>query len=382
MKKPDDISFLSHFSKLPDPRIVGLSTYPLNEIILVTLCAVLSGCDDFVDIADYGKEKLEFLRKFLAFTNGVPSHDTFASVFRVIDFETFSQCFISWVKSLSESLDGIIAIDGKTIRGSQDRKNGKAAIHMVSAFAHAQGLVVGQQKVDCKSNEITAIPELLNKLVIEGAIITIDAMGCQKEIAKKIISKKADYLLAVKGNQPSLLEQIEKFFTYQHNMGFKKYQHDFYEETYGDHGRIEIRKHWVSSDISWLTYDKDWSKLSSIGMVESTRIIDDKSTTELRYYISSITGLKAKDFGLQVRSHWSIENNLHWVMDVSFGDDASRNRKDSSSENLHLIRQIAFNIIKLDPAKKSIKTKRKNAGWNNDYLLQLLQNAKLLGAVC
>jgi len=373
-----NMSFLSHFSKLPDPRIMGLTTYPLQEIILVTLCAVLSGCDDFVDIAEYGKEKLEFLRTLLAFENGSPSHDTLCNVFRMLDFEIFSECFISWVRSLSQSLEGIVAIDGKTMRGSQDRKNGKAAIHMLSAFAHSQGLVIGQQKVDSKSNEITAIPTLLDKLVIAGAVVTIDAMGCQKDIAKKIISKEADYLLAVKGNQGALLEQITKFFNYQIKNDFNKYQYDFHEETYGDHGRIEIRKHWVSSDISWLTYDKDWCKLSSIGVVESTRIIGDKSTTELRYYISSILGIKAIDFANQVRSHWSIENNLHWVMDVSFADDDSRNRKDNAPENLHLIRQIAFNIIKLDTDKKSVKTKRKKASWNDKYLAILLQNAKLI----
>jgi predicted transposase YbfD/YdcC len=380
MRTKQDITFMSHFSKLPEPRISGMVTYPLNEILLVSLCAVLSGCDDFVEISEYGKEKLEFLRKFLPFSNGIPSHDTYANVFRMLDFTAFSECFISWVKSLSESLEGIIAIDGKTLRGSQDRKHGKAAIHMVSAFAHAQGLVLGQQKVSDKSNEITAIPELLDKLVIEGAIITIDAMGCQKEIAKKIVSKKADYLLAVKGNQPTLFSQIEKFFSYHRLSEFKKRRHDFHEETFGDHGRIEIRKHWTSSEISWLTSDKDWCKLSSIGMIEETRIIGDKSSTELRYYISSINNLKARDLAHQARSHWSVENNLHWVMDVSFKDDASRNRKDNSAENFHLIKQIAFNIIKLNPIKKSIKVKRKNASWNNTFLLQLLSTAKFINS--
>jgi predicted transposase YbfD/YdcC len=374
----EDISFLSYFSKLSDPRIKGLTTYPLQEIILMTLCGVLSGCDDFVDISEYGKEKITFLRTLLPFENGVPSHDTLSNVFRMLDFEVFSECFINWVKSLSCSLEGVVAIDGKTMCGSQDRKNGKAAIHMVSAFAHAQGLVIGQEKVDSKSNEITAIPTLLDKLVITGAIVTIDAMGCQKDIAKKIISKEADYLLAVKGNQASLLEQIAKFFTYQIKLGFAKYPHDFYEETYGDHGRIEIRKHWVSHNINWLTYDKDWCKLSAIGAVESTRIIGDKSSVELRYYISSVKDIKAIDFADQVRSHWSIENNLHWVMDVSFADDRARNRKDNSAENLHLVRQIAFNIIKLDDAKKSVKTKRKRASWNDNYLFSLLQKAKLI----
>lgn len=357
-----------------------MSTYPLNEILLVTLCAVLSGCDDFVDIAEYGTEKIIFLKQFLPFSSGIASHDTFSNVFRMIDFQAFSDCFMSWVKSLVNHLDGVIAIDGKTICGSQDRIKGKAAIHMISAFAHSQGLVVGQQKVDAKSNEITAIPVLLDKLAIEGAIVTIDAMGCQKDIAKKIISKKADYVLAVKGNQPTLLEQIEKFFTYHIPRGFQKYKYDYYEVTDGDHGRIEIRKYWTSSDISWLNWERIWSGMKSIGVVESTRIIGDKTSTELRYYISSIESLKAEKLAMASRAHWSIENNLHWVMDVGFNDDASRNRKDNSAANLHLIRQIAFNIIKLDSVKKSIKTKRKNAGWNDSYMLKLLQNAKLLDA--
>jgi predicted transposase YbfD/YdcC len=219
---------------------------------------------------------------------------------------------------------------------------------------------------------------LLDKLAIEGAIITIDAMGCQKEIAKKIINKKADYVLAVKGNQPTLLEQIEKFFTYHRPRGFQKYQYDYYEVTDGNHGRIEIRKYWTSSDISWLNWEQKWSCMKSIGVVESTRIIGDKISTELRYYISSIESLKAEKLASVSRAHWSIENNLHWVMDVGFNDDKSRNRKDNSAANLHLIRQIAFNIIKLDPTKKSIKTKHKNAGWNDSYVLKLLQNAKLL----
>ena len=375
-----DVSFLSHFNNLSDPRIRGMSTYPLNEILLVTLCAVLSGCDDFVDIAEYGTEKIIFLKQFLPFSNGIASHDTFSNVFRMIDFQAFSDCFMSWVKSLVNHLDGVIAIDGKTICGSQDRIKGKAAIHMISAFAHSQGLVVGQQKVDAKSNEITSIPVLLDKLAIEGAIVTIDAMGCQKDIAKKIISKKADYVLAVKGNQPTLLEQIEKFFAYHIPIGFQKYQYDYYEVTDGDHGRIEIRKYWTSSDISWLNWERIWSGMKSIGVVESTRIIGDKTSTELRYYISSIESLKAEKLAMASRAHWSIENNLHWVMDVGFNDDASRNRKDNSAANLHLIRQIAFNIIKLDSVKKSIKTKRKNAGWNDSYMLKLLQNAKLLDA--
>ncbi|OYX67922.1 MAG: ISAs1 family transposase, partial [Rhodospirillales bacterium 35-44-4] len=247
-------------------------------------------------------------------------------------------CFMSWVKSLVSYLDGVIAIDGKTIRGSQDKIKGKAAIHMISSFAHSQGLVVGQQKVEAKSNEITAIPALLDKLAIEGAIVTIDAMGCQKDIAKKIISKKADYVLAVKGNQATLLEQIEKFFTYHIPNGFQKYQHDYYEVTDGDHGRIEVRKYWTSSDISWLNWERIWPGMKSIGVVESTRIIGDKTSTELRYYISSIESLKAKKLGITSRAHWSIENNLHWVMDVVFNDDASRNRKDNSAANLHLIR--------------------------------------------
>ena len=357
-----------------------MSTYPLNEILLVTLCAVLSGCDDFIDIAEYGIEKIHFLKKFLPFSNGIASHDTFSNVFRMIDFQAFSDCFMSWVKSLVSHLDGVIAIDGKTICGSQDRVKGKAAIHMISAFAHSQGLVVGQQKVDAKSNEITAIPILLDKLAIEGAIVTIDAMGCQKDIAKKITSKNANYVLAVKGNQPTLFEKIENFFAFHIPRGFPKYQYDYYEVTDGDHGRIEIRKYWTSSDISWLNWEQICSGMKSIGVVESTRIIGDKTSTELRYYISSIESLKAEKLAMASRAHWSIENNLHWVMDVGFNDDASRNRKDNSAANLHLIRQIAFNIIKLDSVKKSVKTKRKNAGWNDSYMLKLLQNAKLLDA--
>lgn len=361
------IAFLAHFEALKDPRQLVKVVYPLNEILLLTLCAVLSGEETWLDIAEYGEEKLDFLRTLLPFERGTPSHDTLGEVFTNLDPKAFRECFVAWVSSLQQECREIVAIDGKTLRGSFDGE--QKAIHMVSAWACGQRLVLGQEKVDDKSNEITAIPKLLDLLVLKGAIVTLDAMGCQREIAQKILDKKADYVLALKGNQGALYQDVTEFLD---GAEFSRSRQDYYENVEKGHGRIEVRRCWSTDDVDWLRKRHQWPGLRSIIRIESTRTVKGKPpSTEHRYYLASLP-MDATEVAKAIRSHWEVENSLHWVLDVVFKDDDCRIRKDYSPQNFHVVKQMALNLVRKLPGKQSLRLKRKIAGWNNRKLLDIL----------
>lgn len=363
--------FLDYFKDLPDPRQQGKVVYPLGEVLLLCLLAVLAGAETFADIARFGEKKLSFLRRFLPFRDGTPAHDHLGDIFAVLDAETFQRCFVSWVAALTGAPADVIAIDGKTSRRSYQKKGAKEAIHMVSAFASRQRLVLGQTKVAEKSNEIIAIPKLLDMLAIEGAIVTIDAMGCQREIAKKIVDKKADYVLALKGNQGSLREDVELFAAEQKANGFKDTKVTRHETVDGDHGRIETRAYSAIHDIAWLQERHDWPGLKSVVMVESTREIGDKIERETRFYITSLV-LAAHLIGPVIRSHWAVENSLHWVLDMIFRDDECRVRKDHAPANFTTLKHMAHNLIRKAPGKDSLRLKRKVAAWDDEFLVSLV----------
>ena len=373
----ETVVFLSYFKDLRDPRQQGKVEYPLDEILLLCLLAVLAGAETFVDIALFGRKKLGLLRRFRPFAEGTPAHDHLGDILAALDAGQFQCCFIAWVAALTGASEGVIAIDGKTVRRSHHKNSGKAAIHMVSAFAARQRLVLGQIKTAEKSNEIVAIPQLLDMLAIEGAIITIDAMGCQREIAQKIIDKKADYVLALKGNQGSLREDVEVFVAEQKAKGFKDTKISRDETVDGDHGRIETRTTTVIHDIAWLQDRHDWPGLKSVIIVDSIREIPgpspgtDKIERETRFYITSLI-LLADLLGPIIRSHWAIENSLHWVMDMVFRDDECRVRTDHAPANFCTIKHIALNLIRKAPGKGSMRLKRKAAGWDDDFLASLV----------
>lgn len=365
-------SISNHFSKLSDPRRDN-KRHQLIDIITVAICAVICNADSFEHIAEYGRAKYDWLKGFLQLPHGIPSADTFERVFSRIDPEQFKSCFMEWVKDISQLTKGeVVAVDGKTLRRSHDHSNAKSAIHMVSAWACANGLVIGQIKTEEKSNEITAIPELLRLLELEGCIVTIDAMGCQKNIAETIVCKNADYVFSLKGNQSNLHDDVKLFFQTQKETNFKDVSLDYYESVDADHGKIELRRYWTTSEIDWLQGKENFRKLQTICMVERERQFADKTESETSYYIGSI-GEDAKNFAHAVRSHWAVENSLHWVLDVSFREDESRIRKGNAPENFAVLRHIALNMIKKESSlKKSIKSKRLRAGWDNKYLLKVL----------
>jgi predicted transposase YbfD/YdcC len=365
------VAFLSHFRDLPDPRQRGKVTYPLEEVLLLCLLAVLAGAETFVDIARFGEKKLEFLRRFRPFRDGTPSHDHLGDIFATLDAEQFQRCFVSWVAWLTGAPAGVIAIDGKTSRRSYQKKGGTAPIHMVSAFAARQRLVLGQVKVAEKSNEIVAIPKLLEMMAIEGAIVTIDAMGCQRDIAQKIIDKKADYVLALKGNQGSLCEDVELFVAEQKAAGFKHAKISRDQTVDGDHGRIETRTTTVIHDVDWLQKRHAWPGLKAVVIVDSVREIGDKIERETRFYITSLV-LLANLLGPIVRSHWAIENSLHWVMDMIFRDDECRIRTDHAPANFTTLKHMAHNLIRKAPGKDSLRLRRKVAAWEDDFLASLI----------
>jgi predicted transposase YbfD/YdcC len=365
------VVFLEHFQALPDPRQLGKVVYPLDEVLLLSLLGVLAGAEAFTDIARFGEKKLDFLRRFRPFRDGTPPHDRLGDIFASLDAEKFQECFVAWVASITGAPADVIAIDGKTVRRSGGKKDSKAPIHMVSAFAARQRLVLGQVKVADKSNEIVAIPKLLDMLSIEGAIVTIDAMGCQRDIAKKIIEKKADYVLALKGNQGSLREDVELFMAEQKAAGFKDTEISQDETVDGDHGRIETRKTTVIHDVDWLQERHNWPGMKGVVMVESIREIGDKIETETRFYITSLA-LLAVLVGPIIRSHWAIENSLHWVMDMIFRDDECRVRTENAPANFTTLKHMAHNLIRRAPGKDSLRLRRKVAAWDDDFLASLI----------
>lgn len=367
------LDFLAHFADLPDPRQALKVLYPLDEVLLLALSAVLCGADGWVSVALFGKRKLSFLRRFLPFENGTPSHDQLGLIFGALDAAAFQSCFIAWAQSLSGAVKGVVAVDGKTLRRSFDRTGSKGALHMISAWSSAQKLVLGARAVKEKSNEITAIPELLDLLAIKGAIVTIDAMGCQKKIAEKIIAKGADYVLGLKGNQGSLRKDVELLFDEQMANGFNDIAISKAVETDAGHGRIETREVYATADIGWLKERHDWKGLTSIVMVLSTRETTTGIERERRFYISSLPA-DAEKLGKAIRAHWGVENSLHWVLDVNFRDDDCRIRKKNAPANFTAIKRATLNALRKAPGKDSLKSKRLIAAWDEDFLAKTLQN--------
>jgi predicted transposase YbfD/YdcC len=385
-------ALLDHFSALDDPRQPGKVLYPLPEVMLLVLCATLAGAEDFVEIRLWGRQKLEFLRSLLPFHRGIPSHDTLNDVINALDPDLFGTCFATWVEGLREDEPDIVAIDGKTSRRA--RRGEEHPLHVVAAWATRQRLVLGQQAVGSKSNEITAIPLLLERLHLAGALVTIDAMGCQTRIAQTILDRGADYLLALKDNQPSLAGEVAMFFqTPDHLPG------EPFETIDADHGRIETRRHWVSHDVEWLTTDRRFPGeprfpgLKAIAMVEANverrgTVSTDRAdadvrrveasierngtvSTARRYFLSSLP-LDPRTLARAVRAHWGIENRLHWVLDVVFHDDLMRLRTQHGPKNMATIKHMAMNLIRSDTSKHSLKSRRKAAAWNHDYLRDLI----------
>ena len=367
----ETVVFLSHFRNLQDPRQQAKVTYPLDEILLLCLLAVLAGAETITDIALFGRKKLDLLRRFRPFASGTPAHDHLGDILAVLDPEQFQRCFVAWVAALTGTPEGVIAIDGKTVRRSGQKRTGQAPIHIVSAFAARQRLVLGQIKVAEKSNEINAIPKLLELLAIEGAIVTIDAMGCQREIAQKIVEKKADYVLALKGNQGTLREDVELFVAEQEAVGFKDSKISREQTVDGDHGRIETRTITMIHDVAWLQQRHNWPGLNAVVIVDSVRETGDKVERERRFYITSLL-LVASMMAPVVRAHWAIENSLHWVMDMVFRDDECRVRTDHAPANFCTIKHMAQNLIRLAPGKTSLRQKRMAAGWDDDFLARLI----------
>jgi predicted transposase YbfD/YdcC len=372
-------AILDHFSALSDPRQSWRVIYPLPEILLLVLCATLSGMDDFVEIRLWGEQRLDFLRRFLPYERGLPAHDTLNDVVNALDGGVFKTCFTTWVDTLRDGEPDIIAVDGKTSRRSHARGQGREPLHLVSAWATRQRLVLGQEATDVKSNEITAIPLLLERLELRGALVTIDAMGTQTAIADKIVERGGNYLLALKANRPLLHAEVERFFAEPPADMLEP----LHETTDADHGRIEIRRHSVCHDVGWLFSDRrypdepSFPRLAMIGMVETSVERHGKTEQERRYYLSSAT-LDAKTFAHAVRAHWGIENRLHWVLDVVFHDDLARLRTDNGPHNMALVRHIAMNLVRNPKDKHSLKVRRKLANLNPDYLETLIrQNGAL-----
>lgn len=366
-------SFLDEFSEMQDPRLDRKKLYPLIEIIFLTICAVISGSNHFTEVGIFGDANIDWLRKFLPFANGIPSHDAIGYFFSRLDPEQFKMKFVEWIQSVAKITNGeIVAIDGKTLRGSYDTGSNKAAMHMISAWATGANLVLGQLKVNEKTNEITAIPKLLEILDVAGCIVTIDAMGCQKEIAKTIIDKNADYVLALKGNQGTLHKHVQLFFQDQIECDFVETDVDAYRTEDNDHGRVEVREYWTVSSINWLEEKKGWKGLQAIGCARLTDMTGEETSYYDRYYILS-QPMDARAFGSAVRGHWGIENKLHWSLDVTFREDGSRIRKESTPDNFAVIRHICMNLLKQEKSfKRGLQGKRYRAAMDTKYREKLL----------
>lgn len=372
-------SILDHFSALSDPRQQWRVVYPLPEILLVVLCATLSGMEDFVEINLWGGQRLDFLRRFLPYERGIPAHDTLNDVINALDPELFKTCFAAWVESLRDKDPDIIAVDGKTSRRSHARSKGREPLHLVSAWATRQRLVLGQEATDAKSNEITAIPLLLQRLELTGALVTIDAMGTQTAIADAILAKGGDYLLALKANRPATFAEVERCFADPP----ENTPETFFETVDNDHGRLEIRRHTVCHAVDWLFSDRRYPGeprfpgLAMIGMVETRVERGGKIERERRYYLSSAK-LDAKTFAHAVRAHWGIENRLHWVLDVVFHDDLARLRTGHGPQNMAIVKHMAINLVRNANDKHSLKVRRKLANLSPNYLEALIRHSSPL----
>lgn len=372
------ISLTEHFKNVVDPRRDQGKRHQLLDVITIAICAVICGADNWVEIERYGQAKYDWFQTFLELPHGIPSHDTIEDVFARIDPNEFHSGFMSWTESIAELMEQeIIALDGKVSRGSKDESSGKGAINLVSAWASKAGLALGQVKTDQKSNEITAIPKLLDLLVIKGCIITIDAIGCQTDIAEMIVEMEADYILQVKGNQGQLHDDLRDLFAGCDEVAFDDVPHDYHQTVNKGHGRIEIRQCWTLQDTQYLHYlhnYSDWRKLHTVIRVKRERRIGDKVSCEESYYISSSDGTAAQQLDA-IRRHWHIENCLHWVLDVVFGEDACRVRKGHGAENFAVLRKMALALLKRETtAKVGIKAKRLQAGWDNRYLFKVLRS--------
>jgi predicted transposase YbfD/YdcC len=368
-----------YFARLRDPRLNRRKRHLLIDIILITLCGVICGADDFQQVAAFGRRRKAWLQTFLALPNGIPSHDTLERVFDRLDPQAFQACFRQWVEALAQSLDlGHIAIDGKALRRSGSAPKGWAPLHVVSAWATQAHLTLGQVTVDDKSNEITAIPRLLELLDLKGALVTIDAMGCQKEIAKKVVQGGGDYVLAVKDNQPHLLEDIQAIIGQALERDFAGYRHDWHETVERRHGRDETRTYLILTEPEGIRNQESWLGLKVVGMCTRTRVVNGERSDEAHYFIGSrVAG--AKVYGEALRNHWGIENSLNWQMDVTFGEDASRVQRRHGAENLALVRRLALALLKRHPEKISVACKRLSAALDTGFLEETLRAGCNLG---
>ena len=374
-EKQNDL--VSHFSDLEDPRERQNQEHQFMDILIIAICAAVCGADDWVSVEQFGLAKQSWFEGFLELPSGIPSHDTFWRIFRRLDPEQFQQCFMNWMASIQVLTAGeVVAVDGKQLRRSHDAGAGKAAIYMVSAWATSNKLVLGQRKVDEKSNEITAIPELLEALDIRGCIVTIDAMGCQSKIASTILEKEADYLLALKENHGQLYADVELLFDDLEESQFSAYPHDSAKTVDSGHGRIEIRQAWTITEpdlIAAMRTSGKWPQLNALVKIQCERRLQDQRSLESRYFIASFQGTAAQLLN-DVRIHWTIENSLHWVLDIGFREDECRIRKGHGAQNFAILRHIALNLLKQDDHLKiGVKNKRLRAGWDQDYLLSVLQ---------
>lgn len=365
------MSLVDIFSNLDDFRLDRNKRHRLVDIMVIAVTAFICGADAWTEVEDFGEAKQSWFSTFLELPNGIPSHDTFCRVFRLLNPAHFEDCFLRWIESIHHHTEGqVIAIDGKTLRRSYDSLKGKPAVHMVSAWASANGLVLGQVKTEDKSNEITAIPLLLEKLAIAGCIVTIDAMGCQKTIAAQIHDQDGDYVLALKGNHERLHDDVKTYLNHEISQSAKGLSHQEY--VHGDHGRIETRRCWATDSIDWLEDKSLWKGLRSICAIECERIVGDKVSCERRFFISSLPA-DAAILANSVRQHWAIENNLHWVLDVVFREDDCRVRQGYAAQNMAVLRHMALNLLKQEKTlKRGIKTKRLKAGWDEKYLLAIM----------
>lgn len=367
-------SFHAHFAALTDPRcpLAPNNRHLLMDILVIAVCAVISGAEGWEDIEEYGQANAEWLGDLLDLPHGIPGHDTLRRVLSQLDPEELTQCFIAWTQALSEASGGEMgSLDGKTLRHSFDRATATAAIHMVSAWASANRLGLGQLKVEEKSNEIPAIPRLLHLLGLTGAVVTMEAMGCQKEIAKTMTEQGADYVLALQDNHPTLSEAVTLFLNEARDTGFANIAHAYHETVEGDHGRMETRRYWITSEIEWLGAKASWSNLHSVGMGEARRAMGETVQVETRYLLTSLPAQGVR-CAQAVRQHWGIATSLHWVLDVSCDEDACRIRKDKGAQTFAVLRHMALHLLRREPHhKRGIKARRKRAGWDRDSLFQV-----------